>query len=196
MNNPFDEIINSFIKNNIGIDNNFLTASLSKNLKNNLLKLHKSNVFKTAGTGDNALVTYDKKFRGDEIYWLDRAHNDVYENLFFDLIDKFITHLNATCYTGIKEYEFHYTVYEVGTFYKKHVDQFKEKDSRKFSMIFYLNNNWVAKDGGELRIHQLNTSQDIAPENGKGVFFSSADLAHEVLLTTKVRLSITGWLKV
>jgi Rps23 Pro-64 3,4-dihydroxylase Tpa1-like proline 4-hydroxylase len=50
--------------------------------------------------------------------------------------------LNATCYTGITDYEFHYTLYEKGSFYKKHFDQFRNNDSRQYSMIMYLNTNW------------------------------------------------------
>jgi SM-20-related protein len=32
--------------------------------------------------------------------------------------------------------------------------------------------------------------------NGKGVFFKSGELEHEVLLANKMRMSITGWLKI
>ena len=60
----------------------------------------------------------------------------------------------------------------------------------------YLNAGWLADDGGELCIHQNNVTQLIAPTNGRSVFFKSSELEHEVLLTQKPRLSITGWLKV
>lgn len=129
------------------------------------------------------------------IYWLDRNHEDVHENAFFDLMDAFVKYLNETCYTGIKSYEFHYTLYEEGSFYKKHIDQFRHNDSRKFSMIMYLNANWIEQDGGELRIHHENSIQNISPNSGKSVFFQSNELAHEVLITHVPRMSITGWLK-
>ena len=62
-------------------------------------------------------------------------------------------------------------------------------------MIMYLNEDWVAADGGELCIHHADSLQNIAPENGRIVFFKSNELPHEVLVTNKKRMSITGWLK-
>ena len=130
------------------------------------------------------------------IYWLDRDHNDPYENEFFDRMDNFVSHLNESCYTGITGYEFHYTLYEEGAFYKKHLDQFRNNDSRQYSMIIYLNTGWQLADGGELCIQHSDHQQNISPENGKAVFFKSSELEHEVLITNKPRMSITGWLKV
>lgn len=130
------------------------------------------------------------------IYWLDRSHNDQNENDFFDLMDEFVHHLNITCYTGITGYEFHYAMYEKGSFYKKHLDQFRNNESRQYSMIMYLNEDWTEGDGGELCIYPKDeASQNISPVNGKSVFFKSSELEHEVLVTNKTRLSITGWLK-
>ena len=192
----FNTLINSFIDTKVGSADGFLSEDLSNSLKENLIRLYRYNAFKSAGIGDNKLVSYDQQFRGDEIYWLDRGHKDIHENKFFDLMDDFVKHLNDTCYTGITSYEFHYALYNVGTFYKKHKDQFKQKDSRKFSMIMYLNPEWVEADGGELRIHLKEGIQDISPENGKSIFFQSDELEHEVLPTHKPRMSITGWLKV
>lgn len=137
----------------------------------------------------------DKLIRNDKIYWLDRAHNDVHENTFFDLMDSFILFLNRECYTGIMGYEFHYALYEKDSFYKKHLDQFQNNKSRAFSMIMYLNVDWQENDGGELCIYHDYMVQTISPLNGKCVFFKSSELVHEVLLTHKPRLSITGWLK-
>lgn len=139
---------------------------------------------------------HNKLVRSDLICWLDRKNNNSPENDFFDLIDSFVSHLNSTCYTGITGYEFHYTLYEKGSFYKKHIDQFSNNESRQYSMIMYLNDDWRAEDGGELCIHHGNILQNISPVNGKSVFFKSNELAHEVLLTHKPRMSITGWLKI
>jgi SM-20-related protein len=59
----------------------------------------------------------------------------------------------------------------------------------------YLNVNWVEKDGGQLSITRAEGDQQITPVNGKTVFFRSNEMEHEVLVTNKPRLSITGWLK-
>lgn len=191
----YNTIIDSFIENKIGIAENFLSASLSFNLKENLKALFLNNQLKSAGIGDSKNVAYDDLFRGDNIYWLDKKNNNIHENVFFDLMDSFVLYLNESCYTGINSYEFHYTLYETGSFYKKHIDQFRNNDNRKYSMIMYLNENWEKNDGGELCIHYQNSIQNISPTNGKTVFFQSNELEHEVLITNKPRMSITGWLK-
>lgn len=192
----FDCLIDSYIKEKVGVTKDFLSLSLATNLKENLLKLFKDQQLLSAGIGNNLLVNQDKLIRSDVIYWLDRSHNNQYENDFFDLMDKFVLYLNQTCYTGITGYEFHYTLYEPGTYYAKHIDQFQNNGSRQYSMIMYLNADWKAEDGGELCIYQNETPQNISPDSGKSVFFRSSDLLHEVLVTHKRRMSITGWLKI
>ena len=196
MQNIFNTLIDSFINNKVGIADDFLNSSLSAHLKKNLITLYAAKQLRSAGTGNDIIILQNKSLRSDIIYWLDRKHNNQYENEFFDLMDNFISHLNATCYTGITGYEFHYTLYEPGSFYKKHIDQFRNNSSRQYSMIMYLNTGWTEEDGGELCIHHNEKLQKISPENGKTVFFKSNELEHEVLPTNKPRMSITGWLKV
>jgi SM-20-related protein len=194
--NTFNDLINSFIETRVGIAENFLTKTLAFNLSENLKTLYDENQFHSAGIGNGSIVDHNKLIRSDMIYWLDRKHNNEYENSFFDIIDAFVLHLNTTCYAGITGYEFHYALYEKGSFYKKHIDQFRNNESRQYSLIIYLNEDWQEIDGGELCIHHNDHLQRISPNNGKSVFFKSSELEHEVLLTTKPRLSITGWLKI
>lgn len=192
----FNTLIDSFIENKVGIANGFLNVQLAAHLKNNLTHLYQDKRMLVAGTGNQHAIVHDKLVRSDVIYWLDREHNNQYENAFFDLMDDFVAYLNLTCYTGITGYEFHYTLYEKGSFYQKHIDQFQQNGSRAYSMVMYLNADWKLSDGGELRIYHKDSQQNIAPENGRSVFFKSTDLSHEVLLTNAPRMSITGWLKV
>lgn len=195
MQNDFETLIESFIKDNIGISNDFLSNTLANHLKENLLYLVQQKLMVSAGIGNSEKALHNNTIRGDCIYWLDRKHENEYENEFFDQIDDFIKYLNRSCYAGITGYEFHYSLFETGSFYKKHVDQFKNNSSRKYSMISYLNSDWQEKDGGQLMIYQNLNNQKIAPTQGKTVFFKSNELPHEVLTTNKSRMSITGWLK-
>lgn len=192
----FDTLINSFSDNKVGISENFLPITLIACLKDNLTNLYANKQLWSAGTGNHTLVAQNRSVRKDMIYWLDRNHDNPSENDFFDIMDSFVSHLNNTCYTGITGYEFHYALYEPGSFYKKHLDQFRNNDSRQYSMIMYLNADWQSADGGELCIHHKDYLQNISPVSGKTVFFKSSELEHEVLLTNKPRMSITGWLKV
>jgi SM-20-related protein len=148
--NSFDELIDSYITNHIGISNNFLGKALALCLSINLGLLLEHQMLNPARTGNDTLPVLNNLVRGDKIYWLDRSHNNAAENVFFDLMDGFVKHLNSTCFTGITGYEFHYTLYEPGSFYKKHIDQFKTDGSRQYSMVMYLNEVWVAPDGGQL----------------------------------------------
>lgn len=189
----FDKLIDSYLATNVGIVKDFLSQELSAHLVDNITALYAGDRLIAAGTGNDLLINHNKLIRSDKIYWLDRIHNDIYENDFFDLMDSFVSHLNRSCYTGITGYEFHYTLYEKGSFYKRHLDNFKQNGNRAFSMIMYLN---IEVDGGALRIYQGNNAQDISPNAGKSVFFKSNELEHEVLITHLPRMSITGWLKV
>jgi SM-20-related protein len=191
----FEAIIDSFLEKRVGLSENFLELSLSNDLKGNLLSLFLEKKLKEAGIGNQKSFNKDKLIRGDKIYWLDRKHNNFIENNFLDIIDQFVKYLNETCYAGITGYEFHYALYEKGSFYKRHLDQFQDNKKRAYSMIIYLNENWIKLDGGELCIFNLDNSQIISPNNRKCVFFKSSELEHEVLITNKQRLSITGWLK-
>lgn len=195
MKNNFEALIASYIENKVGISENFLSDDLANNLKQNLLALQQKSLLIEAGTGNSELISYDSAVRSDSIYWLDKKNNNSFENDFFKQIEDFIIYLNQSCYTGITGYEFHYSLYEKGDFYLKHLDQFKNNPSRKYSMISYLNSNWQSSDGGELLIHQPNNNQKITPTQGKTVFFKSNELVHEVLVTHNTRMSITGWLK-
>lgn len=195
MEESFEELINSFLETKLGLSNNFLQANLALKLKENLLARFERDEFEKAGIGNYSKLSVNNAVRSDVILWLDRSHNNNIENDFLDLIDDFVRYLNLTCYTGITSHEFHFSIFEKGTFYKKHVDQFNNNSQRQYSMICYLNDAWLETDGGQLLVHGEENNQLINPNQGKTVFFKSDELFHEVLVTNKRRISITGWLK-
>ncbi len=195
MEKDFETLIAGFIETKIGISDHFLSERLATHLKENLLSLHHQKLLVSAGTGNGEKLNFNAHVRSDVIYWLDRKHNNSFENEFFDLVEDFIRYLNKSCFAGITGYEFHYSLYEAGSFYSRHRDQFKNHKGRKYSMISYLNSDWQQEHGGELLISQALGDQRIAPTQGKTVFFKSNELIHEVLPTSQVRLSLTGWLK-
>ena len=149
-----------------------------------------------AGIGNEEVKDANQKMRTDKIYWLDKKHDNLFENEFLQHAEDFIERLNNTCYAGINAYEFHYAVYEEGSFYKRHKDQFKNNDHRKFSLITYLNEDWLATDGGQLQVYQNETMQQIQPRSQTAVLFKSDETEHEVIKANRSRMSITGWLKI
>jgi SM-20-related protein len=195
MTHPFDVLIDSYLDNNIGIATNFLNKRLSNGLQQNILQLQQDDMMVAAGIGNNPIKDTHQKMRGDKIYWMDKSHDNIYEQEFLQHIDSFIEQLNSTCYTGINGYEFHYAVYEKGSFYKRHKDQFKNDSNRKYSLINYLNNNWKKEDGGQLVVYKNEIAQTIQPQSQTAVFFKSDEMEHEVIMANRSRMSITGWLK-
>lgn len=195
MKDSFEALIASYMATKVGVVENFIEASLSKHLTDTILALHQKKMLVPAGIGNIQKLQHNQLIRKDIIYWLDRKNNNIYENEFLNQIEAFICYLNESCFTGITGYEFHYSFYEKGAFYRKHLDQFQDNSSRQFSLISYLNLDWKIEDGGELCIYQEENIQKISPTNGKTIFFKSNELLHEVLVTQKQRLSITGWLK-
>lgn len=148
-----------------------------------------------AGIGQKEDFHKDESYRKDKILWLEKSSLDTKEITFHTLMNSFVEFLNETCYAGINDFEFHYALYERGSFYKKHLDQFSQNDSRIYSIILYLNENWCDGDGGELILYKDSGVEKIAPKMGTMVFFDSALLPHEVLETHVSRYSLTGWLK-
>jgi SM-20-related protein len=192
---PFDTLIDSYIGNKIGIDTAFLTKELSKGLRENIMQLQKDDLMRTAGIGNKEIKDPRQETRTDKIYWMDKNHDNTFEQQFLELAEGFISHLNNTCYTGINSYEFHYAVYEEGSYYKRHTDQFQNSDSRKYSLISYLNEDWLEEDGGQLWVYREEGIQKVTPHSQTAVFFKSDEMEHEVTRANRARMSISGWLK-
>ena len=195
MNDQFDLLIDSYLSNHIGIATAFLSKKLSAGLQQNILQLQKDEMMTAAGIGNKEIKDTNQQMRSDKIYWLDKKHDNTFENEFLQYVEDFIMRLNCTCYAGINAYEFHYAVYEEGSFYRRHKDQFKNNDHRKFSLITYLNEDWQAADGGQLQVYQNDTMQQIQPHAQTAVLFKSDETEHEVIKANRSRMSITGWLK-
>ena len=191
----FEELIEGFVTNKIGISEAFLSLPLATALQQNLLRLQRDSRMIRAGIGNAVMKDKTQKVRGDKTCWLETNTKNAAEMEFLDMIRQFMEHLNKSCFTGLNSCEFHYALYEEGTAYTRHKDQLKNDYNRKFSMISYLNENWVQSDGGQLIIHHNEETQEILPTNQKAIFFQSDILEHEVVVASRPRLSITGWLK-
>ncbi|MCW5912486.1 MAG: 2OG-Fe(II) oxygenase [Cyclobacteriaceae bacterium] len=150
--------------------------------------------FKKAGIGHQQEKQINEGVRGDYIQWIDRATAMPAIQAYLEKLNTLIGFVNQALYLSLKDYEVHLTQYPPGTFYKRHLDQFKKDDHRKLSAICYLNTNWKPEEGGQLRLYPETGALDILPEAGKLVCFRSDLLEHEVLPATRTRLSLTGWL--
>jgi SM-20-related protein len=149
------------------------------------------------GTGNNEQLR--SEIRSDHVLWLDEDNLTSLQEIYWNEIDRLRRLLNEAFYIGLKKFEAHFAVYPPGSFYKKHLDQFKSVKERIISCILYLNEDWESSFGGQLRIFtsadHLEEYIDIDPLPGTFVCFRSDQIYHEVLPANKERFSITGWLK-
>lgn len=193
----FEELIEGLIRDQYGIIDDFFDSKIINGLGENLRILKIEGELHIAGLGNKSVFQKNEKIRGDKINWIEQACVDPYEIIFISKINRFIVHLNKTCFTSIRGFESHYASYEKNSFYKRHIDQFKSDISRQFSIILYLNENWQEIDCGKLSLYPAAQAQkDVLPIAGRLVFFKSEELEHEVHpSTTRERLSIAGWMK-
>jgi SM-20-related protein len=150
--------------------------------------------FKQAGIGKNNNLQVNEAVRGDYIRWIDKTTAPEPLQLYTARLDDLRKHLNESLFLSLKDIEVHMTVYPAGAFYKRHLDQFKQDDHRKLSVICYLNKGWASSHGGELRMYLENGPQDFLPIAGKLICFRSDQIEHEVRPATRERLSLTGWM--
>lgn len=150
--------------------------------------------FRKAAIGKQQQRQVNETIRGDYIRWIDKTKPPPAISLYLGRVEGLMRYLNQTLFLSLKDYEVHMTIYPVGTFYKRHLDQFKKDDHRKLSLICYLNEDWKEEHGGQLRVYLPGAPLDILPVTGRMVCFRSDQLEHEVLPATRPRLSLTGWL--
>lgn len=190
----YESLIQDLMDKGFGSVDHWFDAQEINELRKALLTRYEEEQFKLAGVGDKFNVQKVTAIRNDEIKWLNKDSQIPVEQHFFSKIDAFVAYLNYTCFAGIRSYEFHYAVYDEGSFYKRHSDQFNNDDRRRFSFVMYLSQDWQEGDGGELVMYKEDEQVQIQPIPGRLVFFDSS-IEHEVLLSQHQRLSLTGWMK-
>ncbi len=194
MNSHFEALVDGLADQGYAIVDNFLSvkevaAILDLDEFKNAL-FH----FKKAGIGKRHDKQINEGIRGDYIQWIDKQKSAEPLTLYLKRLEELIQYINQTLFQSLKDYEVHMTVYPAGSFYKRHLDQFKADDHRKLSIICYLNIDWKEEEGGQLRMHLPDGSKDVFPAAGRLVCFRSDQIEHEVLPATRERLSLTGWM--
>lgn len=173
---------------------NFLSIEVLSNLKVFFKKKEIQDKLEKAAIGAPGDAKIINEIRGDYTYWLDKAR-DQNELQLFAVLDEIKQMINRFCFLSLSDYEFHLALYPKGSFYKKHLDQFKGRNNRMISMIIYLNENWKTGDGGELKIYPEGKNEKvIEPLENRCILFRSDVLYHEVLPINKSRKSVTGWM--
>lgn len=194
MDSVFNAIADGLAEEGYAVVDQFLTQEEVDDLLN--LETFKIGLaqFKKAGIGKNQQHQINESIRGDYIQWLDKNTAPPSVKVYLDRLNDLTLFLNQSLYLSLKDYEVHMTIYPAGSFYKRHLDQFKKDDHRKLSVICYLNHDWKEEHGGQLRIYLPDGTKDFLPVAGRLICFRSDQLEHEVLLAHRERLSLTGWM--
>ena len=195
----YEKISCALEKDGFCVEDNFLPTSIITQLRNDLLQQWGKEEFRSAAIGKGTNRTTNASIRNDEIKWLDKETMTAVQSYYYQSMDNLRLHLNRLLYLGLVDFEAHQALYSEGSYYKKHLDQFRDSSLRKVTTILYLNDVWQEDDGGELLIYKdmidENIVKKILPQGGRLVVFLSSEFPHEVLPAARQRLSITGWFK-
>jgi len=191
-----EEICQTLAEQGYVIQPDFLDPGAALALATECRQLQQAGEFRPAGVGRGENWRLRDDIRADQIHWLDDSACGPEQGQYLALMAAYRQTLNRQLFLGLVEFEGHCALYPPGSFYRRHLDQFRGVEQRQVTTILYLNEDWQAEDGGQLRI-ELDDEQSIAvpPRLGSFVSFLSARYWHEVLPARRDRLSITGWLK-
>lgn len=158
------------------------------------LQLRQEGGLRPAGVGKGAEL--DGTIRGDWISWLEQATLTPPQRAYLDDLERLRLAANRALQLGLFDFEGHLAIYPPGSFYRKHLDRFRDDDRRTLTAILYLNPDWQEADGGALRLYLDEARHiDILPRGGTLVTFLSGRFWHEVLPSRRERISITGWFR-
>jgi SM-20-related protein len=177
----------------IVIVDDFLPHGLFRTIMDFAGEVERGNRLDKAGIGSSNQFKVISEIRGDYIYWLDSRRDEPLMP-FFLLMDELTEKLKRYCFLSLAGSEYHLAKYPPNSFYKRHLDQFKERSNRQITVLIYLNENWKPGDGGELKAYKEDRELIIEPIANRLVLFKSDTVEHEVLPTRVPRNSLTGWL--
>ncbi len=189
-------ILNDIEEHGWSVQENFFSIELITQLKVTLSSLRQQGLLKQAGIGREKYFHIEQSIRSDEISWFDDNKLNEAQEQFLTITQQLQHAINEKFYLGLFELEIHFALYSPNTFYKRHLDQHKNQDTRVLTLVTYLNDHWQKEDGGELQLYLKNGDKvSILPKAGTLVCFMSAEFEHEVLPANRERASITGWFR-
>ena len=196
MQNKIENILNDLEQQGWSVQEDFFSKELIQQLKETLTSFHQQGILKQAGIGRKNDFHIEQSIRSDEISWFDENNLNKSQEKFLNITKQLQDEINQRFYLGLFELEVHFALYSPNAFYKRHLDQHKNQDTRVITLITYLNENWNEDDGGQLQLYLKDGKTiSVKPEAGTLVCFMSAEFEHEVLPAKCERASLTGWFR-
>ena len=177
-----------------GVVPGFLSGSETAALRARLAELDAAGRFRAAAVGAGANRAVRRGVRGDRLCWLDPPLAPA-EAALLDETEALRERLNAGLGLGLFDFECQYAIYAPGAVYVRHLDRSPAGAERVISVVIYLNEGWLAAEGGALRLYTGADAVEVLPEGGTLVAFESARFEHEVCQAVRDRLSIAGWFR-
>ena len=194
--NKIENILTDLDQQGWSVQKQFFPKELLQELSETLSSFRKQGLLNQAGVGRKEGFHIEQSIRSDEISWFDEANLNDAQKKYIAITKELQDEINQRFYLGLFELEVHFALYSPNAFYKRHLDQHKNQDTRVLTLITYLNENWNEEDGGELQIYLKNGQiVSVLPKAGTVVCFFSAEFEHEVLPAKRERASLTGWFR-
>ncbi|HEY0513443.1 MAG TPA: 2OG-Fe(II) oxygenase [Thermoanaerobaculia bacterium] len=193
-----ERIVEDLAESGRSIQADFLAPAEVRALREEAFELWRTGAFRQAGVGAGAEFGVRPEIRSDRILWLEEPYTEA-QRRYLDQLERLRLAINQSLYLGLFSFEGHLAVYPPGASYKKHLDRFQNAGHRVVSTILYLNEDWMAEDGGQLRLYdgpeEDTGHRDVLPAGGNFAIFLSGSIYHEVLPATRERVSLTGWFR-
>lgn len=179
----------------------FLPRVIAEALVTEITTLWHDGAYRPAAVGRGEEKQVRGEIRNDHVRWLEPGDLTSAQAGYRDSMEELRIVLNRELFLGLFDFEAHLACFPAGANYKAHLDRHRESEARLVSAIVYLNPDWTAHDGGELRLYTDRETGvrgpflDVVPVFGTLVLFFSADFWHEVLPSLRERHSITGWFR-
>ncbi len=192
-----EENVQTYLAEGVLILEQALPPAFIQLLAQESMDLFAGGFFSHAGVGKTRGRRIDKQIRADSICWWDPTSPSLTQQRFWNFLENLRLEFNRHLFLGLFDSELHYAAYQIGGFYKPHLDQFRQNNQRQVSVVLFLNPDWLDSDGGALRLYgdDRRIFRDVYPKAGVLALFNSARVLHEVLPTRRVRLSLTGWMR-
>lgn len=195
-----DQISSEIYQNSYVVMDQFISEEFRKALLEEQTNLLNAGKFRQAAVGVGEKKQIRTEIRNDQVLWMDSENLSPLQSQYWEKVDLIRKALNQRCFLGLRSFEGHFARYPIGSYYKRHLDQFQQVPHRVVTVILYLNDSWTEEDEGALRMYipledGTERVEDIYPVGGRLVVFLSGEIPHEVLPTKKERISITGWLR-
>lgn len=188
-----NQLVNGLVEKGWFYQKDFVSQELVKQLQLVCRERSDSGIFHKAAIGSGQNKTIVENIRSDKIAWLSEDETNIAVQQYQSLLNEVKSKINQELFMGLNGYECHFAIYPEGSFYKAHLDRFKNSSKRAVTFICYLNPDWKSGDGGELKLHLDDGDVITEPLGGSVVCFLSDKILHEVLVSKKERMSLTGW---